>query len=138
MTKIKSRNTGFRRIFVTITALSLFSFNFANVNAAYNNTDFNGIVGYAYGYVSNSGVTKLNSFLNFTVNWKTSNPDQNTLYFKMVNSNGANRGSKKVTSKGKHTISATSDAWQGYSYWLMASRQHIIDPQTRVTGIWTP
>ncbi len=38
MTKIKSRNTGFRRIFVTITALSLFSLNFANVNAAYNNT----------------------------------------------------------------------------------------------------
>lgn len=128
-----------RKVFVVslLTLLLVSSFKIS-VSAAYNNTGFKGKVGSKYEYVSNDGVTKLNSYKNFTVNWTESSHSNINMWFKMVNSNGVSRGQARLGYLEKKTISASSDTKEGYLYWLMAAREHWIDPSTSVEGIWTP
>jgi len=72
------------------------------------------------------------------VNWKTSNYQYHKMMFRIVNSDGDNRGQITIDRPNKGVKFFSTDAAQGYYYYLRAKREHYTNPSTYVTGFWAP
>lgn len=98
-------------------------------------TSFAGSAGYDYTLVSKKN-TK-NKAGNFAIiNWDYSNKSSHKMWFRVVNKVAAQKGKGlfNYLAQGAVTTSGTDI---DYDYYLQVAREHIIDPSTYVSGVWT-
>lgn len=102
-----------------------------NAKAYY--TSFGGSAGYTYQTISSPN--QKNDDLNQAyVIWEYSDKGSHKEWFRVVNSNGDPRGKALFNYLSRGYISTTTV--KGYAYYLQASREHITNPSTYVSGRW--
>lgn len=98
--------------------------------------NFQGSTSSSWGYVVNPSVNivKDNAISMFAVDWKYSNQSNHKQWFRLVNSNGDDRGSGLVNYLSTDTIDTS--AQMNFYYWLQSKRESIFNPTTYVEGTW--
>lgn len=95
---------------------------------------FSGRVDSSWGYVTNNYLKDSGEGY-ATVLWKKSSQSSaHNMWFRVVNSNGAERGKSLLnylTSKDFNTSTTYN-----YNYWLQARRENSVDPATTISGSW--
>jgi len=99
--------------------------------------EFAGSVGPAFRKVGDAN-TKDDDSDQAAVNWKYSDRENHRMKFRIVNSNGSNRGGTTVYRPNTGVKFFNTSAQQGYHYYLRAARENVIDPFTYVSGYWAP
>lgn len=104
---------------------------------AMNSFGFAGSAASGWAYVTNPSTNYLkdNGNGNFAVGWTYSNQSSHKMWFRLVNSDGASRGSGCLSYLSTAAISTSAS--RGYYYWLQAKREYIVDPSTYVSGTWS-
>lgn len=97
--------------------------------------NFNGTVNHNWGYVSIGDNVKDNTRNYSVVNWDTSSQaGAHNMWFRVVNSNGADRGSTLVPYLQR--VEFATNAEYNHYYYLQARRENSVDPSTSVSGSW--
>lgn len=100
--------------------------------------NFSGTVNYQWGYVTASNASNNKNTSGYSVvNWSSSSqPGAHNMWFRIVNSNGENRGTVMIGYLTR--VEFESSASVGYNYWLQSRRENSVDPYTTVSGTWKP
>lgn len=86
-------------------------------------------------YYDSSNVMKKTDKLNTaTVRWYTTSDNNHNEWFRVINSNGEEKGWTFIKGKGNYKIFNVT-CQQNYNYWLQARRENIWDPWTTVKGV---
>ena len=133
MKNIKRKIIGLSFLFVLALSLCL------GVNAAVTpryKSDYRGTVNHNWGYCTTG-----NNFKNTTggtvINWQySSQSGAHNMWYRAVNSNGADRGS--VLMSYLSSVEFSSSTQWNYYYYLQARRENSVDPTTTVSGYWIP
>lgn len=70
------------------------------------------------------------------VDWNYSSEESHKEWFKVVNSNGDSRSDSMLLNYLSSKNIPESGCSYNYYYYLMARREHILNPRTTVTGKW--
>lgn len=123
-----------KKLSVLMLALAgIFVFETANVSAA--QTGFTITANSSY-KARSSGNLKVDYNSQAYVNWKSSNKGSHKEWFRVVNSNNVSRSESKLFSYLSAGIIKENSTEYGFTYYLQARREHIIDPSTTVKGNW--
>lgn len=99
---------------------------------------FSGSAGSAWSYVTNPAAydnTKALGNKYTGVNWQYSNQGSHKMWFRVVNSNGEEKG--KYLYQGLGSDAFATSAQQNYYYWLQSKRENSNTP-AYITGVWAP
>ena len=112
-----------------------------SVNAAEDRSllpkSFKGRVGSSWGYVTSEDNVRQSGGNRSYVNWKKSSQSSaHDMWFRTVNSNGEDKGGKLFSylENGSYETSAINNHY----YYLQARRENSVDPETTVSGNWSP
>lgn len=100
--------------------------------------NFSGTVNYQWGYVTGTNAPNTKDAATYSVvNWSSSSQSgSHNMWFRIVNSNGENRGTIMIGYLTRVEFESTASV--GYNYWLQARRENSVDPYTTVSGSWRP
>lgn len=125
-----------KKIVGCLALISLMTFvSFSNARADYKN--FSGSAGYNYKKVGTENAKNNYQYL-AGVNWTYSEKENHKEWFQIRNSNGEGRGTVLINRPNTGIEYFDTTAKYGYDYTLWASREHIINPSTYVSGTWQP
>lgn len=114
-------------------------FSFVTIDAARESRTTNSFSitsGYDYGAKSTASL-KTDSVLQAYIDWDSSSESSHKEWFRVVNSGGeARSGSFLFNYLDADFIDEYTSCLEGYSYYLQAAREHIINPTTTVKGTW--
>lgn len=99
--------------------------------------EFGGTAGYDWAKVSPRN-TKTDSETYAAITWLESDHTDHKMWFRIVNSDGEDRGNILITRPSETPNNFDTKAKEGYYYWLEAGREHIHNPITYVSGRWEP
>lgn len=128
---MKKKFNKFYIMSLSILAIMFLSITYVSANSA----KFSGSAGYNYARVSGANV-KTDRLGTAYVDWTGSNKKSHKMWFQVVNSGDENRGKALLSYKSDKSFSTS--AVTNYKYWLRASREHITNPTTNVSGNWEP
>lgn len=98
---------------------------------------FSGRVGSTWGYVTSEDNIRQSGGTKTYVNWKKSSQSgRHNMWFRTVNSNGADRGSGLLEYLADSSYETT--AVNNHYYYLQSRRENSVDPETTVSGTWSP
>lgn len=121
-----------KQLFLLLLLLVLFAIP---VGADYLN--FGGTAGFGFSKVSMDN-TKNNYEYLAGIDWQESDHSDHKMWFEIRNSNNESRGKILINRPGKGKEYFDTTAKNGHYYYLYASREHIFNPVTYVSGNWQP
>ena len=121
---------------ILLSFIGVFCLMTMNHVGAVNYVDFGGSVDVDYRVVS-SPYKKADTYNWAVVKWNYSNQHSHTMWFKVVDPNGARAGSSLFEYKESKGFS-TSGTYKGMNCRLYAGRENLWDPWTYVSGTWAP
>jgi|GEM_PF-1081974 len=106
------------------------------INASYHG--FAGSAGYSYRKVGDANPKDNHGYLG-GIRWQSSDHSGHKEWFVIKNSQGAIRSSEILINRpSSETTYVNVTTTYGYYYYLYASREHLGNPYTYVTGTWQP
>ena len=114
--------------------IGAFAFTTIDISAA--QTGFSITANSSYSAKSSANL-KSDNVLQAYVKWQRSSYGSHKEWFQVVNSNSEIRSESVLFSYlGTGFIPEYSSCKNGYNYYLRARREHIINPSTKVEGVW--
>ena len=104
-----------------------------NVSAA--STSFGGKAGYGYEKVSSPNIKADSNNLAY-VNWTYSDQNSHKMWFKVCKNGYTDSLGKALVNYQSSDYITTSGTVKGGSYVLYAGREHVVNPETYVSGTW--